>query len=155
MVRSLKRRRGGGDQPLVFRSGPRWHHVTGAGINDYIRELPGGDCTAKDFRTWHATVLAAVGLAVSGQAGSDAARKRAVARVVAEVAGYLGNTPGGRPRLLHRSARHPALRERPHHRRGPRRPRPRQRLRRPGHRSRAESAVLELLAVPAQPAPVH
>jgi DNA topoisomerase IB len=93
VVRSLKRRRDGGDQLLVFRSGPRWHHVTAADINDYIRELTGGDYTAKDFRTWHATVLAAVGLAVSGQARSDAARKRAVARVVKEVAGYLGNTP--------------------------------------------------------------
>jgi DNA topoisomerase IB len=53
-----------------------------------------GDYTAKDFRTWHATVLAAVGLAVSEPAaGRDAFRKRAIARVVAEVAGYLGNTP--------------------------------------------------------------
>jgi DNA topoisomerase IB len=52
------------------------------------------DYTAKDFRTWHATVLAAVGLAVSQRAdGSDAARKRAIARVVQEVAAYLGNTP--------------------------------------------------------------
>ena len=58
VVRSLKRRRGGGDQVLVFRSGPRWHHVTAADINDYLRELTGGDYTAKDFRTWHATVLA-------------------------------------------------------------------------------------------------
>ena len=54
----------------------------------------GGDYTAKDFRTWHATVLAAVGLAVSeGASGSDPARKRAIARVVREVADYLGNTP--------------------------------------------------------------
>ena len=93
VVRGLKRRRDGGGQLLAFRSGPRWHNVTAADINDYIRDLSGGDYTAKDFRTWHATVLAAVGLAVSGQAGSEAARKRAVARVVREVAGYLGNTP--------------------------------------------------------------
>ena len=53
-----------------------------------------GDYTAKDFRTWHATVLAAVGLAVSeSAAGHEAARTRAIARVVREVAGYLGNTP--------------------------------------------------------------
>ena len=50
--------------------------------------------SAKDFRTWHATVLAAVGLAVSEPAAvSESARKRAVARVVNEVSGYLGNTP--------------------------------------------------------------
>lgn len=83
----------------MFRSGPRWHPVTAAGINDYIRELSGGDYTAKDFRTWHATVLAAVGLAVSGQAATESARKRAIARVVREVAAYLGNTPES-PALL-------------------------------------------------------
>jgi DNA topoisomerase IB len=94
VVRSLRRRRGGGDQLLVYRSGPRWHDVTAADINDFLREVSGGDYTAKDFRTWHATVLAAVGLAVSeGASGSDAARKRAIARVVREVADYLGNTP--------------------------------------------------------------
>ena len=94
VVRSLRRRRGGGDQLLAYRSGPRWHDVTACDINDYLREVSGGEFTAKDFRTWHATVLAAVGLAVSEPAaGRDAARKRAIARVVAEVAGYLGNTP--------------------------------------------------------------
>jgi DNA topoisomerase IB len=51
------------------------------------------EVTAKDFRTWHATVLAAVGLAVSSHAAaSPSARKRAVGRAVREVAGYLGNT---------------------------------------------------------------
>ena len=65
-----------------------------ADINDYLREVSGGDFTAKDFRTWHATVLAAVGLAVSERGReSESARKRAVARVVREVADYLGNTP--------------------------------------------------------------
>ncbi len=93
VVRSLKRRRGGGGQLLAYRSGPRWHDVTAADINDYIHEVSGGAFTAKDFRTWHATVLAAVGLAVSQRAEGETARKRAVARVVREVAGYLGNTP--------------------------------------------------------------
>jgi DNA topoisomerase IB len=93
VVRSLKRRRGGGDKLLAYRDGRRWHDVTAADINGYIREVSGGEFTAKDFRTWHATVLAAVGLAVSERAGSDAARKRAIARVVQEVASYLGNTP--------------------------------------------------------------
>jgi DNA topoisomerase IB len=94
VVRCLRRRRSGGDQLLVYRSGPRWHDVTAADINDYLREVSGGEYTAKDFRTWHATVLAAVGLAVSeGASGSDAARKRAIARAVREVADYLGNTP--------------------------------------------------------------
>jgi DNA topoisomerase IB len=94
VVRGLRRRQGGGDQLLAYRSGPRWHDVTAADINEYLREVSGGDYTAKDFRTWHGTVLAAVGLAVSEPAaGLEPARKRAIARVVREVADYLGNTP--------------------------------------------------------------
>jgi DNA topoisomerase IB len=94
VVRSLKRRRGGGDELLAYRNGRGWHDVTAADINDYLREISGGDFSAKDFRTWHATVLAAVGLAVSKAAAtSDNARKRAIVRVVREVAEYLGNTP--------------------------------------------------------------
>ena len=50
--------------------------------------------SAKDFRTWNATVLAAVALAVSGEAyGSKTGRIRAISRSVQEVAHYLGNTP--------------------------------------------------------------
>jgi DNA topoisomerase IB len=95
VVRSLKLRRSGPDLEdlLVYRSGKRWHNVTAGDINDYLREISGHDYTAKDFRTWHATVLAAVGLAVSVRAESPTARKRAITRVVKEVASYLGNTP--------------------------------------------------------------
>ena len=95
VVRRLKRRRSFPDRGdlLVFRSGSRWHNVTAGNINDYLRDISGGDFTAKDFRTWHATVLAAVGLAVSQAAESPTARKRAITRVVQEVAEYLGNTP--------------------------------------------------------------
>ena len=68
--------------------------MSASDINYYLHEISGGEFTVKDFRTWHATVLAAVGLAVSGLAAAgDGARKRAVARVVREVADYLGNTP--------------------------------------------------------------
>jgi DNA topoisomerase IB len=77
------------DQDKHDRSGP-----SGLPCRASARSSAGGDYTAKDFRTWHATVLAAVGLAVSeSAAGHEAARKRAIARVVREVAGYLGNTP--------------------------------------------------------------
>jgi DNA topoisomerase IB len=93
VVRSLKRRRWGGTELLAYRTGAGGHDVTAADINDYLREISGGEFTAKDFRTWNATVLAAVGLAVSERADSDTARKRAIARVIQEVAGYLGNTP--------------------------------------------------------------
>ena len=95
VVTKLKRRRGQpDDELLVYRSGKRWHDVSAADINEYLREVADGDFSAKDFRTWHATVLAAVGLAVSEPAAtSESARKRAVARMVQEVSSYLGNTP--------------------------------------------------------------
>jgi DNA topoisomerase IB len=94
VVASLKRCRGGGGELLGYRSSGRWRDVSSTDINDYIREIANGEFSAKDFRTWHATVLAAVGLAVSEPAASaPRARARAIARVVREVAGYLGNTP--------------------------------------------------------------
>jgi DNA topoisomerase IB len=78
VVRSLKRRRPGDyEDLLVYRSGTRWHNVTAADINDYLRDAAGGDFTAKDFRTWHATVLAAVGLAVSQPAAAESCGPRA------------------------------------------------------------------------------
>jgi DNA topoisomerase IB len=94
VVSSLKRRRRAGEGLFAYWSGRRWHDVNAADINEYLRENTGGEFTAKDFRTWHATVLAAVALAVSEPAtDSERARKRAEARAVQEVAGYLGDTP--------------------------------------------------------------
>jgi DNA topoisomerase IB len=75
VVRSLKRHRWGGDELLAYRSGRGWRDVTAADLNDYLREVSGGDeFTVKDFRTWHATVLAAVGLAVSRTAAAPPPR---------------------------------------------------------------------------------
>jgi len=93
-VARLKRRRGGGRELLAYR-GPsrRWEDVRSPDINAWLKEASGADISAKDFRTWGATALAAVGLAVSPVPDSKAARKRAMARVVREVARYLGNTP--------------------------------------------------------------
>ena len=94
VVRALKRRTGGSPELLAFRDNAGWHDVRSVDINDYLRTLTGGDYTAKDFRTWNATVLAAVGLATSLPAStSPTASKRAVAQVVRDVARYLGNTP--------------------------------------------------------------
>ncbi len=76
------------------RDGGGWRELDSADMNAYLKELFGQDVSAKDFRTWLATVLAAVGLAVSGHAAtSPSARRRAVSPVVAEVTGYLSNTP--------------------------------------------------------------
>jgi DNA topoisomerase IB len=93
VIAALKRRRGGGAELLAWRSGRAWVDVRSPDINAYIKQCTGGDFTAKDFRTWHATVLAAVALAVSESVTSDSGRKRAVTRAVKEVAHYLGNTP--------------------------------------------------------------
>jgi DNA topoisomerase-1 len=93
IVHALKHRRGGGPELLAYRQGGRWVDVRSSDINGYIKEATGGDFTAKEFRTWHATVLAAVALAVSSAVTSQRAQARAVSRAVKEVAQYLGNTP--------------------------------------------------------------
>jgi DNA topoisomerase-1 len=93
LVEVLKRRRSGSDL-FAYRNGRKWVDVRSDDINDYIKEISGEDFSAKDFRTWNATVIAAVALAVSGRAAATkTARKRAVARAIKEVAYYLGNTP--------------------------------------------------------------
>jgi DNA topoisomerase I len=94
IVKALKRRRSGGEELLAFREGSRWVDVTARDVNQWIKDMTGGDHSAKDFRTWTATVLAAVALSVSGPAAvTESARKRAEARAAKEVAYYLGNTP--------------------------------------------------------------
>jgi DNA topoisomerase-1 len=93
LVAVLKRRRAGREL-LAYKRGRQWVDVKSADINEYIKQVTGEDFTAKDFRTWNATVLAAVALAVSGPAASSrTARQRAMTRAVKEVAYYLGNTP--------------------------------------------------------------
>jgi DNA topoisomerase IB len=94
VVQSLKRRREPGEDLLAYRSRNAWHDVKSHEINDYLATILEGEFTAKDFRTWHATVLCAVALAVSDHVPeSESARKRAVTRAVSETAHYLGNTP--------------------------------------------------------------
>jgi DNA topoisomerase-1 len=94
IVSVLKRRRGGGDELLAYKRGGRWVDVRSSDINDYLRESMGDEFSSKDFRTWNATVLAAVAMAISGNAAtSKTSRSRAMARAVKEVAHYLGNTP--------------------------------------------------------------
>jgi DNA topoisomerase-1 len=94
IVATMKKRRAGGPELLAYKTGSRWVDIKSVDINDYIKEISGRDFTAKDFRTWSATVLAAVGLAVSGGvAKSKTGRKRAISMTIKEVAHYLGNTP--------------------------------------------------------------
>jgi DNA topoisomerase-1 len=67
--------------------------LTGAVLNDYIREHMGAEFTAKDFRTWGGTLTAAVSLAEHGVVETDTEAKRVVAKVMRTVAERLGNTP--------------------------------------------------------------
>jgi DNA topoisomerase IB len=94
VVRDLKRRRGGGEELLAYKRGRRWADLRSEDINAWLKDATGKDVSAKDFRTWGATVLAAVALAVSEEAqATKTGRKRAITRAIKEVAHYLGNTP--------------------------------------------------------------
>jgi DNA topoisomerase I len=93
-LETMRRRRGGNDRLLAFKEGRNWRSLDSARVNDYVRESTGLEATAKDFRTWHATVLAAAALAETDEPGeSKASRKRAVSGAMKEVAEFLGNTP--------------------------------------------------------------
>jgi DNA topoisomerase I len=93
VVAALKRRRSGGDELLAYKEARRWVDVTARDVNDFIKAHAGEDFSAKDFRTWHATVLAAVSLTASANATSKTQRQRAEVHAAREVAHYLGNTP--------------------------------------------------------------
>ena len=105
-LRSLKCRKGGGHELLAYRDSGRWVDVSAAEINEYLKEVSGGDYSAKDFRTWNATVLAAVEVAVAGE---GAETKTARARVITEATQAGGGLPlehaRGLPQRLHRPAR--------------------------------------------------
>ncbi len=93
-VQRLRLRRDGGDRLLAYKTRGRWCAVTASDVNGYLHEIFGGDVTAKDFRTWHATVIAAASLADNASRGdSPTARRKVIRKAVVEVSEYLGNTP--------------------------------------------------------------
>lgn len=67
--------------------------VTSTDVNAYLKEASGAEITAKEFRTWAATVMAGVLLAEAGPAAGPTAAKRSLAEAVRKVARRLGNTP--------------------------------------------------------------
>jgi DNA topoisomerase-1 len=108
VVARLKQR-GGRARLLAWRDeSGGWHPLSAEEINDDLRDRTGGEFTAKDFRTLHGTVTAAVSLARSGAGETATARKRAIARAMSTAADALGNTPAVArssyvdPRLLDR-----------------------------------------------------
>lgn len=99
-VLQAMRRRRGGERLLSYRQGRRWADLTSEHVNTYLGTHFRGGFTAKDFRTWHATVLAALAVAEaslatarSGTALDERARTRIVRSAVVQAAEYLGNTP--------------------------------------------------------------
>ena len=95
VVSELKARRRGGPELLAYVDDGQWRDVRSDDINDYVKDVTGYTFTAKDFRTWNATVLAAVAIAHEAERrpASASAHKRAVSAAVKSVAAYLGNTP--------------------------------------------------------------
>jgi DNA topoisomerase-1 len=87
---------------LALPGGPRlfryeWEgslfNLTGARLNEYVRDYLGDEFTAKDFRTWGGTLIAAIAFAERGIAETEPEAKRAVAAVMRRVGKELGNTP--------------------------------------------------------------
>ena len=71
-----------------------WHSISAASLNAFLKEVTGGDFTAKDFRTWQATVVAAMHLARAFPlAATKTDKRKAVAATARKVADHLGNTP--------------------------------------------------------------
>lgn len=92
-VVSRLKRAGGRARLLAWRDADGRHPVSADDINDDVRRRTGGDVTAKDFRTLHGTIAAAVALARIGPKPSLAARRRAISSAVRAAAAVLGNTP--------------------------------------------------------------
>jgi DNA topoisomerase IB len=92
-IEAMRRRRGGPEDLLAWRAGREWRDVRSDDVNAYIQEQIGEEFSAKDFRTWHGTVLATVELAGEPSPVSEAAAKRSVKAAIERVADALGNTP--------------------------------------------------------------
>lgn len=141
----LRRRRGGDfDQLLAFKEQGQWARLAPESVNGYLQEVAEMAVTIKDFRTWHATVLAAHLLA--GPTAASGPGSRSVVRTVMEQVGdFLGNTPAVArasyvdPRVVDRYEGGRTI--------------PRELARRESRRdrSRVERAVLELLNDPSGP----
>ena len=83
-----------GLEPLFcYARGDDWHALHSWHVSGYIAARAGGHFTAKEFRTWNATVLMAMALANAGPSPTERARKSAITASVREVAEWLGDTP--------------------------------------------------------------
>jgi DNA topoisomerase I len=81
------------DTLFCYARGGTWHPLHSRDVSGYIAGRAGAHFTAKEFRTWNATVLMALALANADPAATERARKRVVAAGIREVAEWLGDTP--------------------------------------------------------------
>jgi DNA topoisomerase IB len=94
LVARMKHRRTGGVELLAYRADGRWRDLRSSDINAYLKDVLGTDHSAKDFRTWHATTLAAVDIArAEHERLPRSSQNRAIASTVRRVAEHMGNTP--------------------------------------------------------------
>ncbi len=94
LVRALRDRDDDGEELLAWQDDDgAWHDVGTADVVEYVKDRLGPEARPKDFRTWHATVLAAAALGEVDPPRSERGRRRVVSQVVREVAEELGNTP--------------------------------------------------------------
>lgn len=102
LVGELKAHRGG---PLFsyLNGDGGWHGVRGKDVNQYLKSILGREFTAKDFRTWHGTMIVAKELAKIGPGKNPRERKRNIVQAVKNAAARLGNTPA----VCRRSYLHP------------------------------------------------
>ncbi len=87
-LRTLKRR----GRLFQYKDDRRWRNLHADKLNEYLREISGSKVSAKDFRTFHGSARALAFLAEI-DAHSEAARKRAIAAAMRNVAEFLRNTP--------------------------------------------------------------
>ncbi|MFY9775779.1 MAG: DNA topoisomerase IB, partial [Trebonia sp.] len=92
-IRALARSDNDSDTLWSYEQDGRWHALHSRDVGNYIAVQAGGHFTAKEFRTWNATVLMALALANAGPAATLTGRKRTIAASVREVANLLGDTP--------------------------------------------------------------
>ena len=92
-VRALVRSGNSLDSLLSYQDGGTWRPLHSYQVSSYIAVHAGGHFTAKEFRTWNATVLMALLLAATGPSPTARSRKSAIAAGVRGVAEWLGDTP--------------------------------------------------------------
>ena len=92
-IRALVRTDHGHETLFCYQQSNGWHPLHSRDVGNYIATRAPGHFTAKEFRTWHATVLMALALANAGPSPNEWRRKRVISASVKEVARWLGDTP--------------------------------------------------------------